>query len=362
MSEHVEGTVRRMRRIGVIAGLIVAIGALAGCSSSADTSTPAAADAANAGNAAPNGGAAAQKDSSLDVAAAPVADARSLIVTGSLYITVEDPLAAADKAATIVQSAGGRVDARNETAPQGRDGGSATLTLRIPADNLDKVVNDLRALGTVDNFATQARDVTTEVTDLDAKISTLRASTDRIQGLLADAKNIADIITLENELASRQAELQGLEAQQRGLDDQVSMSTIDLSLTTVPVVVAEVDNSPHNFWDGLVSGWNGLVAFISVALVVVGVLLPWAVLGALLFAAVMFLVRARRSRIARRRPKPGAVAPQFAGATNPGLWATPPSAPAAAAAAAAPPAAAAEAVPPPQPAPTENPAPKHPAP
>jgi Domain of unknown function (DUF4349) len=355
MSEHVEGTVRRMRRTVVIAGLIVAIGALAGCSSSADSPS----GAANAGNAAPNGGAVAQKDSSLNVAAAPepVADARSLIVTGSLYITVEDPLAAADKAATIVQSAAGRVDARNETAPQGRDGGSATLTLRIPTDNLDKVVNDLHALGTVDSFATQARDVTTEVTDLDAKISTLRASTDRIQGLLADAKNIADIITLENELASRQAELQSLEAQQRGLHDQVSMSTIDLSLTTKPVVV--VDDSPQTFWDGLASGWHALVAFISVALVVIGALLPWAALGGLITIAVIALVRARRARRARRPPKTPPVAPPYAGATNAALWATPPSAPAAAPAASPQPSAPTAS---PSPAPTEKPAPEQPAP
>jgi len=259
-----------------------------------------------------------------------------------------------------VQGAGGRIDARNENAPQASDGGSATLTLRIPGNKLDKVVDDLRALGTVDQFTTQARDVTTEVTDLDAKISTLRASTDRIQGLLADAKSIADIITLENELAGRQAELQGLEAQQRGLDDQVSMSTIDLSLTTEPVVVAEVDTSPHSFWDGLVSGWHGLTAFISVALVVIGVLLPWALLGGGILAVVMFLVRARRSRLAKRPPKPRAMAAQFAGATNPGLWATPPGSPAAA----TPPATAAPANPAPEvkPAPPGQPGPMHPAP
>jgi hypothetical protein len=286
-----------------------------------------------------------------------VADTRSLVITGSLYITVEDPLAAADKAASIVQSAGGRVDARNEIAPQAHDGGSAKLTLRIPADSLDKAVNDLRALGKVDSFVTQARDVTTEVTDLDAKISTLRASTDRIQGLLADAKSITDIITLENELASRQAELQSLEAQQRGLHDQVSMSTIDLSLTTVPVV-----NSPHNFWDGLASGWHGLVAFISVALVVIGVLLPWAVLAGVITVAVIALVRARRSRIARRPPKPGAVAPQFAGATNPGLWATQPGAPAPAAPASQPTPTGDGPATMEKPAPVEKPAPKHPAP
>ena len=307
MSESKEGTVRHVWRAGVIAGLVAVAGALAGCSSN---DAYGGADTALAGPAAPDGGVAAQDATKGSEAAAPAADTRSLIITGSLYITVKDPLVAADRAAGIVSSAGGRVDARNETAPQGRDGGSASLTLRIPGDRLDGVVNDLRALGTVDHFATEARDVSTEVTDLDAKISTLRASTDRIQGLLLKAESIAEIITLENELASRQAELQSLEAQQRGLHDQVSMSTIDLSLTTEPVVV--VDDSPRSFWDGLVSGWNALVAFLSGVLVVVGVLLPWLALVALVAVPVVIAVRARKSRAAALKADALAGAPAVA--------------------------------------------------
>jgi len=299
MSEEGQGTVRRMRRIGVIAGLIVVAGALAGCSSSADSSS---------GVDPAYGGDAAQENSMADGVGAPgaaevsrssTAD-RSVIITGAMYMTVEDPIAAADQAVGIVQNAGGRVDARSETAPDERNGGSALLTLRIPSNHLDAVVDDLRELGTVDQFSTDSYDVTTEVTDLDAKISTLRASTERIQALLLDAKDIKDIITLENELDGRQAELQSLEAQQRGLDDQVSMSTIDLSLTTEPVVIVVVDDTPETFWDGLVSGWNALVSFVSVALVIVGVLLPWAALSGLIVVAVIAMIRVRRSRAHRR--------------------------------------------------------------
>ena len=123
MSEAREGTVRRMRRIGVIAGLIVAAGALAGCSSSAESYNG---DAAAYGDAA-------QEDSRVGGVAAPGAgaDDRSVIITGAMYMTVEDPIAAADKAVGIVQNAGGRIDARSETAPDERNGGSASLTLRV---------------------------------------------------------------------------------------------------------------------------------------------------------------------------------------------------------------------------------------
>lgn len=297
IGETRDGTLRRVRRIGVIAGLIAVAGLLVGCSSSSDSSSSV--DTAYGGDAyqedtMAGGGVA---PGAADVSLPSTVD-RSVIITGTMYMTVEDPIASADQAVGIVERAGGRVDARYETAPRERDGGSASLMLRIPTDDLDNVVDELRQLGTVDEFATQARDVTTEVTDLEAKISTLRASTDRIQALLRDAKDITDIITLEDELAGRQAELQSLEAQQRGLDDQVSMSTIDLSLTTEPVVM--VDDSPETFWDGLVSGWNSLVAFISGALVGVGMVLPWVAVGGIIVAALIVTIRARRSRARRR--------------------------------------------------------------
>jgi hypothetical protein len=301
MSDKVEGTVRRTLRTGVIAGLIIIVGALGGCSSASDAGMADSEYLAPAGDEAYADGAlaGAARDASAEKASEESTVDRSVIITGAMYMTVEDPIVVADRAAGIVRSAGGRVDARSETAPSEGYGGSAALTMRIPSDRLDAVVADLRELGTVDQFSTDSYDVTVEVTDLEAQISTLRASTKRIEGLLLDAKDISDIITLENELDGRQAQLQSLEARQRGLDDQVSMSTIDLSLTTEPVVIVEEDE-PETFLDALASGWNGLVGFLAGVAIVVGVLLPWIALIALIGVPVFFVLRARRSRAARR--------------------------------------------------------------
>ncbi len=301
MNTGIDTAPRRTRRAAVIASLVAVAGVLAGCSAGSG-------DYADANYADLAGGAA-----YADEAAAEVADVnrsstdnRSVIITGTMYMTVEDPIVAADRAAGIVQNAGGRIDARSETAPDEHYAGSASLTLRIPSDHLDAVVNSLRKLGTVDQFSTDSYDVTVEVTDLEAKISTLRASTERIEALLLEAKDISDIITLENELDGRQAELQSLEARQRGLNDQVSMSTIGLSLTTEPVVI--IDDAPETFWDALESGWDSLVAFLSGALIIVGVLLPSIALIALVTAAVVAALRAKKSSVARRAaasaPKP----------------------------------------------------------
>ena len=294
---------RRVRGVGATALLVAVAAVLAGCSAAGSDNANPGGDKAYQDAAAPG------INQGTDAGGAPqlsTAD-RSVIVTGSMYMTVKDPIVAADRAVGIVQNAGGRIDARDETAPDGNYGGSASLTLRIPSDDLDTVVNHLRELGTVDQFSTTSVDVTNEVTDLDIQISTLRASTTRIEALIADAKDISDIITLENELDSRQAQLQSLEAQQRGLNDQVSMSTITLSLTTEPVVI--VDDSPQNFWDALSSGWNALVGFLSGALVVVGVALPWIGLLAVIAIPVIIRVRSRKSRAASKKSGPAKTSP-----------------------------------------------------
>ena len=49
-------------------------------------------------------------------------------------------------------------------------------------------------------------------------------------GLMAQATNIDDLITLESAISSARASFESLEAQQRYLADQVSMSTISLYL------------------------------------------------------------------------------------------------------------------------------------
>lgn len=300
MDTHTPFAPRRTRRSALAASLLAVAALLAGCSASAaslDEGVIAEADAP-AGNV---GGDTAFSSSLDDQALRSSSADRSVIITGSMYMTVEDPIVAADRAAGIVRRAGGRVDARSETAPDEHYGGSASLTMRIPSDELDAVVDDLRELGTVDQFSTDSYDVTVEVTDLGARISTLRASTQRIEALLVEAKNISDIITLENELTYRQAELQSLEAQQRGLDDQVSMSTIDLSLTTEPVVVI-VDDSPENFWDAVKAGWSDFVGFLSGALIILGVLLPWIALIAVIAIPLILRARARKNHPAPKKP------------------------------------------------------------
>ena len=219
---------------------------------------------------------------------------RSVITTGWVTITVTDPMDAAAEAARITESVGGRIDSRSEYAPRGGDGGSATLTLRIPSKDLTATLDKLKKLGEVQEVSLSATDVTMESQDLDARITSMRASIDRLTALLAGATDTDSLIALETAISDRQGQLESMEAQQRFLADQVSMSTVTLNLVTEQVVA---DPQPVTFLDGLVAGWNAFVAFFAGLLVVIGVLIPWLVLAGIITAVVVVLIKRRKPKV-----------------------------------------------------------------
>ena len=223
---------------------------------------------------------------------------RSVITTGWVSITVADPVASAEDAADLAEQAGGRVDSRTETPGTDTQQPSAQLVLRIPSDELDGVVDRLRELGTVTSVSMNASDVTQQRQDVEARIEALGASVDRLQQLLSTATSITDLIAIESELTTRQAELDSLTQQRDLLVDQVDFSTVTVELVTEAVAP---DARPDDFWSGVLAGWAALTAFASWLGVAFGVMLPW-IVALLVIGAIAALVIVLATRSRRRAP------------------------------------------------------------
>ena len=215
---------------------------------------------------------------------------RKVITTGQLNLTVESPTEAADEAVRIVERSGGHIDERTEQPPVKGEKGSARLTVRIPSDKLTATLDDLKALGTLQDTSISSQDVTAAAQDLDARITALQTSVDRLLDLMTKATSTADLITIESALSERQANLDALTAQKRSLDGQVELSTISVFLGSEADAPPE---TPDTFFSGLIAGWNAFVAVFAGALVVLGVLVPWIALAAIAGVIVLAIVRAR---------------------------------------------------------------------
>ncbi len=219
--------------------------------------------------------------------------ARSEIVTGSLYLTVDDPFVAATEVEGIVVASGGRVDSRSESVDIDGDNPSAYLWVRIPADVLDQTLSDIQQLGIVESQSRNNQDVTLQRIDLEARIAVLEGAISRLRDLLDTASTTAEIIEIEAALGDRQAELDSLQGQLDYLTDQVDYASYGIDLRTPE---AAPEREPDGFVEGIVAGWMGMLAFFAGSVVVAGMLVPW-LAGVLVIGAVVWLVvRARRRR------------------------------------------------------------------
>ncbi|MEV1285834.1 DUF4349 domain-containing protein [Micromonospora sp. NPDC049679] len=296
------GSIRGSRstvRSGAVA-LVVAL-ALAGCSAG-PTEEAGNADRADSAAKAPAGaGPGVAEQQGQPAAGDPVryrADERAIIYTGSMTVRVENVERAAARAATIVTGAGGFVGGDKRTS--GDSDAEASLELRVPAAKFGQVVDEIAGLGDPERRDIATQDVTEESLDLDARIATQRARVESGRRLLAQAKNLNDLVMLEGELAKREADLASLEAKKRRLADLTALSTITAVLLG-PGTHGAGDEGQPGFVAGVKGGWKALVASLAVLLTVLGALLPWLVaLGVPVAGVVWLALRLNR----RRRPLP----------------------------------------------------------
>ncbi|MFD2796743.1 DUF4349 domain-containing protein [Promicromonospora vindobonensis] len=210
---------------------------------------------------------------------------RELITTGNATLAVEDPFEAAEQIADLVEAAGGRVEARDERAGTDDEPGTASMTLRIPADRVSATLDALDELGDVRDRHVETVDVTGTAQDLDARIAALRTSTDRLRELMADADRTADLIEIEAELATRQAELDSRVSERSRLSDEVAMSTLNVEIVAEGTPAAQAQ--PGGFLGGLSAGWSALVSTFNVVVLVLGAIIPWLALGGLVLLVVV---------------------------------------------------------------------------
>jgi hypothetical protein len=195
---------------------------------------------------------------------------RKLVRTATIELESADVAETVDDARGIAVTEGGYAG-REEVRES-----AATLTLHIPSDRFDQALGQLSELGKVISRDQTAEDVTEQVVDLESRIATQRARVDRVRALLARAGTVEEIVRIEQELTTREAELESLQQRQQALAGQVAMSTVTISVTknhTPPPPRQEEESS--GFLAGLSDGWDAFLTAGAGTLQVVGALLPF---------------------------------------------------------------------------------------
>ncbi|WP_172384980.1 DUF4349 domain-containing protein [Streptomyces sp. MNP-20] len=227
------------------------------------------------------------------------AEGPHIIRTASLAVRVRDVSKALERARAVAQEADGLVG--DETTDRDRHGRERSrVVLRVPQERYAQVLSDLAGTGRLLSRTAKAEDVTEEVVDVESRVRTQRASVARVRELMDKATKISDIVSLEGELSTRQADLEALLARQASLKDRTALATVTLTLTEAPAGRggADDDDGP-TVVDALAGGWGAFVTMLRWAAVALGAALPFAAGVALLGAAWLRWGRGRTVRPSR---------------------------------------------------------------
>jgi hypothetical protein len=161
---------------------------------------------------------------------------RPVIRTGSVDITVKSVADAFDQVRLLAAQSGGLV--ANSSFTGASKQGFAQLTLRVPGDRFGDVVTRLRDMAVeVQSISTGSQDVADQLTDLDATLRNLRAVETRYILLLDQARNIAEILQVQDRVNQVRLQIDRTEARRQLINGQVEMATLTVTLRPVGAVL-----------------------------------------------------------------------------------------------------------------------------
>jgi len=181
-------------------------------------------------------------------------------------------------------------------------GGAASFELKVPASRVEALRAAVRALGEVRADTEKAEDVTEARADVQARLKNARSEEARLVAILTDRTgSLADVVTVEKEVARVRETIERYEAEERVLVGQIAMATVKVELESEPVASSEprsTEKLAAAAATGVTTAWAFLVGS-GVLLLSAGPTLTIVALfgGALLLAARALLRRIHRARL-----------------------------------------------------------------
>ena len=161
---------------------------------------------------------------------------RKFIITMNIDAETDDLDSALERLSAALGEVNGYIQDQNIYNGSAYYGGryrSASLTLRIPAENLDQFESSVESLSNVTSASRSSEDVTLQYVDPESRVNALKTEQDRLMELLSQAETMADLLEIESRLTQVRSDLESYTSQLKVLENQVDYATMYLSLSEV---------------------------------------------------------------------------------------------------------------------------------
>ena len=187
---------------------------------------------------------------------------RKWIITVNISAETEDLDAATAALDEKINALNGYVEDQrmyNGASNRRRSYRYADLTVRIPADDVNKFTDDVAGIANVVSQEINRDDITLRYVATESRVNALETEQARLLELLAKAENMADLLEIEARLTDVRYELENHASQLRLYDNQVDYATIYLTLEEV----TEYTPVEPTLWERISGGFTGSLKGLS---------------------------------------------------------------------------------------------------
>jgi hypothetical protein len=228
-----------------------------------------------------------------------------IIYTVDMELIVHDTAASLESVRALVAEFNGYIASSSSGHQEGIL--TARLTIRVPADDLETVLERLRALGQLESESQSSQDVTDQYVDLDAQLKNLELAEQELRELLQTRQETGkteEILEVYRELINIRGQIEQIKGRMQYLENLSAMATINLTLTpdalAQPVVIGgwQPQGTARDAARALVKAVQFLI---NAAIWIVIFVIPTLILLALPFVVLVLIIRAWRRRRRQRQ-------------------------------------------------------------
>jgi len=153
-----------------------------------------------------------------------------IVRTVQLTIAVKDFAKTRSTVDEILKRHKGYIGQSNVSSPVD-SGPVLEATLRVPSDQLEAAMAELKALGRVDSESQSGDEVTQQYVDVAARLANARNSEQRLTDLLRERTGkLVDVLAVEKEIERVRGEIERMEAERKNLANRVDFATLNVKL------------------------------------------------------------------------------------------------------------------------------------
>ncbi len=223
---------------------------------------------------------------------------RKIVSSAYVQLEVQEYQSSFDAITQLAEKYQGYVAASDTYYDTGGNASGGHLTIKVDAKSFGQAIEDVKQIGTVASINYSTNDITSYYYDVQGRIEQYELQESRLMEILAQAKTVSDMVTVEQELAKVRVELDSLKGQMQLYDQLTTLSTIDVDLVapapdTTSLQPGVWDNIGSKIKAGFVAGFNYLLSWLAKMLVAIVFILPIAIILAIILIVVWQIVKHR---------------------------------------------------------------------